>query len=194
MKIKGLEKWGDEVLEQKLDNGNTLYYVERGGMYFDVGIYLGKEKRLEVYNKVDKSLMNTICLACKNHNRVRIWYGDRDSGRSWNEEYDVVGRIGKTMGVIKIPILVYNSRSYGGPSILVGSIIRIDDIEDKSTLWKVPNFHVEPMEIKITNDRFRPYSVMRHKDDGTTDIIANFKKEEQAKRWIDFMNGERYCK
>jgi hypothetical protein len=194
MKIKGLEKWGDDVLESKLDNGNTLYYVERGGMYFDVGIYLGKEKRLKVYNKVDESLMNTICLACKNHNRVRIWYGDRDSGRSWNEEYDVVGRIGRTMGVIKIPILVYNSRCYGGPAISVGSIIRIDDIEDKRTLWKVSNFHVELMEIKKTDNKDYPYSVMQNKDDGTIQNIASFKAEEQAKRWIDFMNGKRYCK
>lgn len=194
MKIKGLEKWGDKVLESKLDNGNTLYYVERGGMYFDVGIYLGKEKRLEVYDRVNESLMMVICSACTYHSRVRIWYGDRDSGRSWNEEYDVVGRIGRTTGKIKIPILVYNSRCYGGPAISVGSIIRIDDIEDKRTLWKVSNFHVEPMEIKTTDDRDYPYSVMQNKDDGTIQNIANFKKEEQAKRWIDFMIGKRYCK
>ena len=194
MKIKGLEKWGDDVLEEKLSNGNTLYYVEHNGMYFDVGIYLGKEKRLEVYNRVNESLMNVICSACTYRYRVRIWYGDRDSGRSWNEDYAVVGRIGKTTGVIKIPILVYNSRSDGGPAISVGSIIRIDDIEDKRTLWKVPNFHVEPMEIKTTDNKYYPYSVMQHKDDGTIQNIANFKKEEQAKRWIDFMLGKRYCK
>ena len=105
-----------------------------------------------------------------------------------------MGRIGRTTGVIKIPILVYNSRCYGGPAILVGSIIRIDDIEDKRTLWKVSNFHVEPMEIKTTDDKDYPYSVMQHKDDGTIQNIANFKKEDSAKRWVDFMLGKRYCK
>lgn len=194
MKIKGLEKWGDKILEEKLDNGNTIYYVERGGMYFDVGIFISRENKLEVYNKVDEKLMIVLCNAVTYKNRVRIWYGDRDSGRSWNEEYDVVGRIGRTTGVINIPILVYNSRCYGGPAILVGSIIRIDDIEDKRTLWKVSNFHVEPMEIKATDNKYLPYSVMQNKDDGTIQNIANFKTEAKAKRWIDFMNGKRYCK
>ena len=193
MQIKGLEKWGDSVLEEKLPNGNTLYYVERNGMYFDVGIYLGKEKKLEVYDRVDEKLMRVLCNAYSGNYRIRLWYGDRKTGRSWDEEYNVTGRVGRTMGVIKIPILVYNKRCYGGTAILTGSIIRIDDIEDKRTLWSIPDFHIEPMEIKEVDGAY-PYAVMQTKDDGTIQNIANFKDESSAKRWVDFMTGKRYNK
>ena len=141
MKIKGLEKWGDSVVEDKLSNGNTLYYVEREGMYFAVGIFLGDKNKLEVSDNISEELINIILRAYKYKFRIRLFYGDIHTGRSWNEEYDVMGTIGRTTGNIKIPILVHNKRSLGGGALYLPSVIRIDDIEDKRTLWKLPNFH-----------------------------------------------------
>lgn len=47
MKVKGLEKWGDSLIENKLDNGNTIYSIEKNGMYFEVGIFLRRENKVE---------------------------------------------------------------------------------------------------------------------------------------------------
>ena len=186
---------GDSVVEEKLSNGNTLYYVEREGMYFEVGIFLGDKNKLEVFSNVSEELMNIILRAYKYKFRIRVFYGDIHTGRSWNEEYDVMGKIGRTCGAIKIPILLRRKDSYGGGALLLSSVIRIDDIEDKKTLWKLPNFHVEKMTIeKSSVNKDYPFSVMQAQDNGAISNIANFKTEIQAKKWIDFMEGKRYNK
>jgi hypothetical protein len=195
MEIKGLEKWGDSVVEDKLSNGNTLYYVEREGMYFEVGIFLGRENKLEVFDNVNEALMSLIIRAWKYKFRIRVFYGDIHTGRSWNEEYDVMGMIGRTTGDIKIPILIHNRRSWGGGALLLSSVIRIDDIEDKRTLWKLPNFHVEKMTVEkrsVFTDY--PFAVMQTQDSGAISNIANFKTAEKAQKWVEFMEGKRYSK
>ena len=194
MKVEGLEKWGDSVVEEKLSNGNTLYYVEKEGMYFEVGIFLGDKNKLEVFDNVNEALMSLIIRAWKYKFRIRVFYGDIHTGRSWNEDYDVMGTIGRTTGNIKIPILVHNKRSWGGGALLLSSVIRIDDIEDKKTLWKLPNFHVEKMTIERRAFECFPFAVMQTQDNGAISNVANFKTETQAQKWIDFMEGKRYSK
>lgn len=194
MKVAGLEKWGDSVVEEKLSNGNTLYYVEKEGMYFEVGIYLGDKNKLEVFDNVSEELMNIILRAYKYKLRIRVFYGDIHTGRSWNEEYDVMGNIGRTRGAIKIPILLKRKDSYSGGALPLSSVIRIDDIEDKRILWRLPNFHVEKMTIERRALECYSFAVMQAQDNGAISNIANFKTEEKAKKWIDFMEGKRYSK
>lgn len=196
MKVAGLEKWGDSIVEEKLSNGNTLYYVVREGMYFEVGMLLGDKHNLVIFDNVSEELINIILRAYKYKFRIRVFYGDIHTGKSWNEEYDVMGTIGRTTGNIKIPILVHNKRSWGGGALLLSSVIRIDDIEEKRTLWKLPDFHVEPMEIVYYPDdpNGLSYNVMQTKDSGVRVNVADFKTEKQAQKWIDFMEGKRYSK
>ena len=195
MKVEGLEKWGDSIVEEKLSNGNTIYYVEKEGLYFEVGIFIGRENKLETYNNVNEALMSLIVRAWKYKFRIRVFYGDIHTGRSWNEEYDVMGTIGRTTGSIKVPILLHNKRSRGGGALLLSSVIRVDDIEDKKTLWKLNNFHVEKMTIeKRSKSTDYPFAVMQAQDNGAISNVANFKTEGKAKKWIDFMEGKRYSK
>ena len=195
MKVEGLEKWGDSIVEDKLSNGNTLYYVEREGMYFEVGIFLGRENKLEVFDNVNEALMSLIIRAWKYKFRVRIFYGDIHTGRSWNEEYDVMGTIGRTTGNIKIPILVHNKRSWGGGALLLSSVIRIDDIEDKRTLWKLPNFHVEELNVCSNDSLELPWKVEKlNEETKQWQTQACFKTEIQAQKYKEFMEGKRYSK
>ena len=195
MKVEGLEKWGDSVVEEKLSNGNTLYYVEREGMYFEVGIFLGDKNKLEVFSNVSEELMNIILRAYKYKFRIRVFYGDIHTGRSWNEEYDVMGIIGRTRGNIRIPILLQRKDSCFGGALLLSSVIRIDDIEDKKTLWKLPNFHVEELNVCSNDSLEYPWKVEKL-DEGTSkwQTQACFKTEIQAQRYKEFMEGKRYSK
>ena len=196
IKVEGLEKWGEEVIPMKLFNDNTLYYVERNGMYFEVGIKLKDSNEIESFDNVGDSMMRVLLNAYTYNFRIRIWHGDRNTGKSWNEEYDVTGTVGKSSGNLKIPLLMRTKRSHFGGALLLSSIIRIDDIEDKRTLWKLPNFHVEPMRVDYKEGSEYPYMVMQQKD-GETNYhynIANFKNKRSAENYIKFMNGERYCK
>jgi hypothetical protein len=179
--------------ENKLTNGNTIYYKVYNDIYFSVGIKL-KDGTVEEYSQVNEALMKLICNYSKNPWRVRIWYGNPVTGEAWNEEYDVTGHIGVTTGKISIPILVHNKRSWGGGAILVGSIIRIDDIEDHKTIWKVDNFHVNKMTVVHKPELIDfPYQVYQEKN-GSKEHIASFQTEDKAERYIAFMNGKRYSK
>ena len=71
MRVEGLEKWEDRIKACELGNGNTIYYVERNGVDFEVGIYLGDKKTLEVYNQVDYSLMD-ILNSVRHSNLLRL--------------------------------------------------------------------------------------------------------------------------
>lgn len=123
--------------------------------------------------------------------RVRIWYGDTDTGVSWLDEYDVTGTIGRSTGKQKIPLLVKNSHSSGGGGILCHCIIRIDVIGSRRTIYKHPSFTVPTLGVypnldEDTKTKY-PFIVLKY---GT--IQAKFKSRESAYNYVDFMTGERY--
>ena len=80
-----------------LDNGNSFEYVNYDGTWFTYGKNIQNEgwkyKENEKLWKVLSSLVHS-------GRRVRIWYGDTETGRSWNEEYEVTGTIGRSNGKI----------------------------------------------------------------------------------------------
>ena len=184
-----------EAKDLLLGNGNTQHFRVVNDTCYEVAMTFN-DRHKEEYPTVNDSLINVLEACRVRRNRVRVWLGDIRTGRSWNEEYDVTGYIGRSGGNYKIPLLVHNKRSYGGGALLVDAIIRIDDIKTKRTLWKVDNFHVEPMLIRTEENNEYPYMVMQKKD-GRSDYdfnIANFKNHDSAERWIDFMEGRRYNK
>lgn len=182
-----------EIIKETLGNGNVMTYAKYNGTCYEKSIYLAKEGKEEIRDTAE-DLILVLDRYLHSKKRVRFWYGDKETGRSWNEEYDVTGHIGRTTGDIKIPIVVHNARSCGGMGLLTGSIIRIDDIEDKRTLWQADNFHVEKMEVRHNTENEYCWEVWQFKDSGKVENIANFKKELSALHYIDFQNGKRYCK
>ena len=49
----------------------------------------------------------------KSGKAIRLFYGDVERGEDWLEENDVVGKIGRSSGTFKIPILLQNGESWG---------------------------------------------------------------------------------
>lgn len=69
--------------------------------------------------------------------RLRLYYGDAATGRDWRQVYDVTGTIGRSCGSIKIPLMIANRRSSGGPGILDHCIVKITTTKKPYTVLYV---------------------------------------------------------
>ena len=131
-----------------------------------------------------------VLTSCYNRkNRIRVVYGDVTTGKSYLDEYDILGYVGKSTGVKPMPLLINNSRSFGGGSILTSSVLKIVDTQSKQVLFQHEN-HVMPVltkEISSYSDYL--YDVIY---DGV--LVARFKTEKQANNYIDFMQCKRMYK
>lgn len=80
----------------------------------------------------------------ENRARVRLFWGDTASGKCWNDIYDTTGTISRSMGPVKIPILIHNARSTGGGAILTHCILAIKETGKTGRyLYRASNF-VQP--------------------------------------------------
>jgi hypothetical protein len=75
-------------------------------------------------------------------------------GKSWLDEHGTEGRIGRSTGTVKIPLLV-PPRHDGGPGLFDHCIVRLQVRRKPHTvLWQHPNFHVP--EITYGYDESNP--------------------------------------
>lgn len=121
--------------------------------------------------------------------RLRIFYGDTGTGRDWLNEYDVVGTIGRSSGITKIPLMIANERSSGGPGILDSCIVRIIDCSSRRELYRHPLYQAPAFELFPSD---KPGYESAVQVNGETH--ARFKKRASAERWIAYMKGERMTK
>ena len=99
------------------------------------GTYYHKDTPKEVISILEK------CRRSKKSYRLLLDYGDTETGRSWEEEYDIQGYIGRSTGPVKIPILIHKSRSLGGGGILDYRIIKISLAKGKTVLYQHSKYH-----------------------------------------------------
>jgi len=85
--------------------------------------------------RTSDNLINVLENCRRNNIRIVIDYGERTTGNSWNEVYDITGRLGRSTGNVKIPILLHNSRSISGGAILDHCIIGIKESKGSKVLY-----------------------------------------------------------
>lgn len=163
-----------KIVEEKLSNGNTIRYqqLENGTCY-----------HAETPEAVVRALEN----ARLNDWRIRVFYGDTVTGRSWMDECDTMGTVGRSCGRIKIPLLIKSRRSMGGGALLDHFIIKIT--ADHSLVYEHPKFNMP--EMKVVESHVPGYTAGVDFDNSRQ---ANFKTKAQAERYVAFMRGERNCK
>lgn len=92
--------------------------------------------RIYYHEDTPNKLIELIDRFYHNHQRVSLYYGDTKTGKEWGDVE--TGRIGRTTGTIKIPIIIHNARSLGGSAILTNRIVKITTTtKDKSILYCV---------------------------------------------------------
>lgn len=90
-------------------------------------------------------VVNLLLRFIQSGERVRLFYGDARTGRDYGEEYWIMGRIGRSTGQVRVPLIINNVRSWGGPAILTGSIVRIT--VDKRNVYVHPHYQCK-VEVK----------------------------------------------
>lgn len=145
--------------------------------------------------------------------RVRIFYayktaeekerGVKDSEfdvlEVWNEEFDCVGRLGRSNGNIKVPILLSSSSSWYGSPILESRIVLVKTTEGRVLFsadgLKFPEWKVNADADKKTCELLYKTSLMKDFKVYATCRNEDFQK---AVRYInnlaDYMQGARFTK
>lgn len=130
--------------------------------------------------------VETVLETCrKSGERIRIFYGDANTGRDWMEENDVVGRVGRSTGKMKIPLLIPDA-DCGGPGILDHCIVRIVDARSRRELYRHPQYHLPALVISESKGA-KGYTHSVHADGK---LQANFKSHAKAAHYVAFIAGE----
>jgi hypothetical protein len=92
------------------------------------------------YEETSNAMINQLETLRINQTRCRFHWGDTETGKDWGDDCDVRGRIGRSTGPIKIPILIYNRRSFGGVSILTHCIVKITATKGGRVIYQHPKY------------------------------------------------------
>lgn len=143
--------------------------------------YKISENGTAFHEKTDEKICAILDRYINNRNRLKLYYGDVETGRDWYEEMDTAGRIGRSTGTVKIPLLIATKRSTGGGSILDHCIVKIKDTETGIVLYQNVNYQKPSFEIVESDMKDKGYLFNVHIDG---QIYSRHKTELSAKRLI----------
>lgn len=123
---------------------------------------------------------------CRRDGRqVRLMLGDIATGRCWLSEHVVVGRIGRSTGTLKVPLLVEPGAD-GGGAILTNCLLRVIDWKTGRDLYRHAAFRVPDLAIRrAADDGGMPWQVLH---EGA--VAACFSDIGKASAYVAFMCGE----
>lgn len=121
--------------------------------------------------------------------RVRLFYGNRETGKTWQEENDVTGRVSASMGPCRVPLIIHNASSMGGGAIMADCILGIL-AKGGRWIYKAPNFDNGQWTCSPIDDS--PGYVAAVYQNGA--LYARYKTLAGAERLRAFMAGERLAK
>ena len=126
---------------------------------------------------------------------LRLFYGDPETGRDWCEEFESTGFIGRSMGPMRVPLIMepllddvrdITSSNCGG-SINTANILRIIDVRRAEEVYRAKNYVLPQFAIEVKEGAAtHPVVVTRENKP-----VSAFENHEQAAQWIAFMQGFR---
>ncbi len=144
--------------------------------------------------RTPKQVQTVLEEARKSGRCVRLYLGDAKTGRDWLEEHDTTGRIGRSMGPMRSPLLILPGQ-HGGGAILTACLVRIQDVETGEDLYKHKTYHLPDVEIveapafdQAEGFRF----VLKVRDaDGAMQYHSRYHSTFGARLWLAYMAGAR---
>jgi hypothetical protein len=153
----------------------TQKYNEVNGTFYD------SETPMEVVRILEESRRNKL--------RLRLHYGDTETGRDWMDAWGVTGHISRSMGPIKIPIMVSSSRAMGGGGILDHCIVRIRTAAGNRELYRHPKYN-QPKVSLLVEDMKLPYPFKVFLDG---ELTAGFENAEKRSNWLKKLDVGEPC-
>ena len=122
--------------------------------------------------------------SCRTHERkVRLILGDTRTGEPWLEEHDVVGRISRSTGGLKVPLLI-EAGECGGAAILCACLLAIIDWRSGDFLYRHAAYREADLSIQPSGNADRPWDVLRR-----SEVVASFGDIGQAGAYLAFIRG-----
>jgi hypothetical protein len=137
-----------------------------------------------------QGVRNAILNARQFDRRIRIYYGDTLTGKPWLEENNITGKIGRSTGPEKIPLLINNSRSLGGGAILDHCIVAIQTTDDKRFVYRHVDFELPKLSLVIDETMPELPFCVYHENK----LQARFDYRNKAERYIGFITGKKMSK
>lgn len=119
-----------------------------------------------------------------NELKVRLISGNPNTGEPWLDEYGVVGKVGRTTGMLKCPILVEEDEG-GGLIIPSDCLLALIDWQTGKYLYRHPLYRAPELIVHQQKDKRLPWEVLHRNQ-----VIARFKDIGKAGAYIAFMRGE----
>lgn len=147
-------------------------------------------KGLEFMSTLPIGAANALIGAWKSGDRVRIFYGDVDTGEQWMEDHDVSGYV-EPAYFLRMPVLAYSKRSVSTTPIMQNCLVRIIRTKDGKELWRAANYQDPYLYIAPTPDWLRDAGYNWGVHDAREKNLANFRTKAKAQAYIDFQKGKR---
>lgn len=168
----------NEAIQKNFEEMKGRYREPVNGVYYHKG--------------TPDAVVSALEWARRNRVRIGLRLGDPETGRDWNEEFEVEGYVGRTCGPLVVPLLVNNSRSSGGGPILTANVLRIvfSTTNGPKVLYEAENYQAPRFTIGPAHETSRAEGYV---EGGyiNGELHAQFKKPGQAARWVAKM--QRLC-
>ena len=122
-----------------------------------------------------------------NRRRLHISLGDQETGKDWLEEFETHGYVGRSMGPVKVPLLIANRRSLGGGAIFDHCIVRIRESAGGRVLYQHPTYNHGLIEIR---PKLSPVEL----PDGRVLTVDTFRDGELQASFASFSDARRWAK
>ncbi len=165
---------------------HSQYQQYKGLLAAYVGV---KDKSTWFDSTVPYPVRKEIDSAIASGRRIRLFLGDPQTGRDWAEEYDVMGRVSRSMGPLRTPILLENSSSIGGGTILCANVLKIVDTHSRAVRYQHAKY--TPPKFRL-EDGAQGTLVYREDVCGKPDLMARFDAHAGAQAYVDFMLGRSF--
>lgn len=152
-----------KVETHTFNGASVTYKVSEDSTYYD--------------KETPDALIEVLERARANKTRLKIYLGDNETGKDWMEEDSKMGKVGRSTGPIKIPLLIKNLPSTGGGAILTQCIVKIVTSPQRVLLYQHPKYYQPEMRIVEDGDGKYSHAILI---DG--DIYSRHESMVSAKR------------